>query len=236
MTEGRRTVHPWDVGEGVTAIRVLVVDDHPVVRDGVTAALSGRDGIAVVGDAGSKADAVAAARRLHPDVALVDLHMPGGNGIDTIRELGRAVPEARCLVLTMDDDDESLRGAMRAGACGYLLKGSRGEEIERAVRAAAAGEVVFSPGVADQVRAMFTAAPARPAGAHAFPTLSDRDLELLSLVARGLDNAAIGREMRLAPKTVRNQVSLLLTRMAVPDRAAAVAAARDAGLGRRDDT
>jgi DNA-binding NarL/FixJ family response regulator len=216
-----------------TPIRVLVVDDHPVVRDGVSAALEGRPGLAVVGDAGSKADAVDAAARLHPDVVLVDLHMPGGSGIDAIREIARVSPEARCLVLTMDDDDESLHGAMRAGACGYLLKGSRGEEIERGVRAAAAGEAVFGPGVADRVRSLF-AASARPAGATAFPALSDRDLTLLALVAKGLDHAAIGRTLGLAPKTVRNQVSMLLTKMGVPDRAAAVAAARDAGLGRGD--
>jgi DNA-binding NarL/FixJ family response regulator len=211
-------------------IRVLVVDDHPVVRDGVTAALAGRAGIAVVGDAGSKADAVVAATRLRPDVVLVDLHMPGGSGIDAIRELGRVAPDARCLVLTMDDDDDSLHGAMRAGACGYLLKGSRGEEIERGVRAAAAGDVVFGPGVGDRVRALFSAT-ARPAGASVFPMLSDRDLVLLALIAQGLDNATIGRNLGLAPKTVRNQVSILLTKMGVTDRAAAVASARDAGLG-----
>lgn len=218
-------------GVSGTAIRVLVVDDHPVVRDGVSAALEGRDGIMVTGQAGSKSEAVTAATTLQPDVALVDLHMPGGSGIDAIREIGRVAPNTRCLVLTMDDDDDSLHGAMRAGACGYLLKGARGEEIERAVRAAAAGDVVFGPGVADRVRTMFTTAP-RPQGSSAFPTLSDRELELLEMVARGLDNIAIARELGLAPKTIRNQMSLLLTKMSVPDRATAVAVARDAGLGR----
>jgi len=206
------------------------VDDHPVVRDGVTAALAGRDGIDVVGEAGSANEAVSVATRLQPDVALVDLHMPGGTGMDAIREITRVAADTRCLVLTMDDDDESLHGAMRAGACGYLLKGARGEEIERAVRAAASGEVVFGPGVADRVRTMFTATP-RPPGASAFPTLTDRELELLGLLARGLDNVAIGRELGLAPKTIRNQMSLLLTKMGVPDKATAVAVARDAGLG-----
>jgi DNA-binding NarL/FixJ family response regulator len=211
-------------------IRVLVVDDHPVVRDGVAAALAGRDGITVVGGAGSKTEAVAAAARLRPDVVLVDLHMPGGSGIDVIRELARVATDTRCLVLTMDDDDESLHAAMRAGACGYLLKGSRGEEIERGVRAAAGGDVVFGPGVADRVRALFTS-PSRPAGSAAFPMLSERDLTLLALIAQGLDNATIGRKLGLAPKTVRNQVSMLLTKMGVENRAAAVASARDAGVG-----
>lgn len=206
------------------------MDDHPVVRDGVAAALGGRDGIAVVGDAGSREAAVAAAERLRPDVVLVDLHMPGGSGIDVIRELGRVHPDARCLVLTMDEDDESLFAAMRAGACGYLLKGARGAEIERAVRAAADGEVVFGPGVADRVKGLFSkVAPVR--GAAEFPQLTERDLQLLSLLAQGLDNVAIGRHLGLAPKTVRNQVSLLLAKMGVTDRVAAVAAARDAGLG-----
>jgi DNA-binding NarL/FixJ family response regulator len=233
--DGRRRDSGWSILGLVSGstIRVVVVDDHPVVRDGVASALAGREGISVVGDAGSKAEAVDVASRLHPDIVLVDLHMPGGSGIDAIREITRMTPEARCLVLTMDDDDESLHGAMRAGACGYLLKGARGEEIERGVRAAAAGEVVFGSGVADRVRSLFSAA-ARPAGASAFPVLSDRDLTLLGLVAQGLDNAAIGRRLELAPKTVRNQVSMLLTKMCVPDRAAAVAAARDAGLGHAD--
>jgi DNA-binding NarL/FixJ family response regulator len=214
-------------------IRVLVVDDHPVVRDGVKASMAGRGGIDVVGEAGSRREAIEAALRLTPDVVLVDLHMPGGSGIEAIRELVRACPQARCLVLTMDEDDDALFGAMRAGACGYLLKVARGDDIERAIRGAAAGEVVFGPDVAQRVKALFDHSAPIPGGS-AFPDLSDRELQLLALVAQGLDNAAIGRSLGLAPKTVRNMVSLLLTKMAVPDRAAAVAAARDAGLGGRE--
>lgn len=216
-------------------IRVLVVDDHPIVRDGVKAAMAGREGIEVVGEAGSRREAVDVALRLAPHVVLIDLHMPGGSGMSAIAELGRACPEARCLVLTMDEDDESLFGAMRAGACGYLLKGSRGEEIERGIRAAAAGEVVFGPGVAGRVKSLFDHAAPSP-GAQTFPNLCERELQLLALLARGLDNLAIGRSLGLAPKTVRNLVSLLLTKMGVPDRAAAVAAARDAGLGAEERT
>lgn len=211
-------------------IRVLVVDDHPVVRDGVTAALEGRAEIAVVGSAGSRSEAIEVESRLRANVVLVDLHMPGGSGIELIRELARIHPEARCLVFTMDEDDESLFGAMRAGACGYVLKGARGDEIEHAVRAAAAGEVVFGAGVADRVKALFDHAAPAP-GATAFPHLTERELRLLSLLAQGMDNPAIGRRLGLAPKTVRNQVSLLLTKIGAADRAAAVAAARDAGLG-----
>ena len=216
-------------------IRMLVVDDHPIVRDGVRAAMAGRDGIEVVGEAGCRREAVEAALRLTPHVVLIDLHMPGGSGISAIEELRRACPQARCLVLTMDEDDDSLFGAMRAGAYGYLLKGSRGEEIERGVRAAAAGEVVFGPGVAERVKALFNHAAPTP-GARTFPDLSERELQLLALLGQGLDNVAIGRSLGLAPKTVRNLVSLLLTKLAVPDRAAAVAAARDAGLGAQERT
>jgi DNA-binding NarL/FixJ family response regulator len=226
---GRRGVHAVPV-KGTT-IRVLVVDDHPMVRDGVSAALAGREEMLVVGAAGSRREAIDAALRLRPDVVLMDLHMPGGGGVEAIRDLGRTCPEARCVVLTMDDDDESLFSAMRAGARGYLLKGSRGDEIERAVRAAAAGEVVFGSEVAERVTALFNGAPSSSRH-EAFPQLSDRDVILLDLIARGLDNAEIGRSLGLASKTVRNQVSLLLTKLGVPDRARAVIAGRDAGLGR----
>lgn len=209
----------------------MIVDDHPVVRDGVASALQGRDDIEVIGGVGSRTEAAAAAVELHPDLMLVDLHMPGGGGVELIRDISRTLPDVKCLVLTMDDDDESLYAAMRAGACGYLLKGARGDEIERAVRAAAAGEVVFGTGMAERVRALFGAVEVRP-GARAFPSLSERELTLLDLLAQGLDNIAIARRVGVAPKTVRNQLSMLLTKLAVADRSAAVAAARDAGLGR----
>lgn len=228
-----------DAGGGIlvsvvtAAIRLLVVDDHPVVRDGVRAAMAGRRGIEVVGEAGSWREAVDVALRVSPDVVLIDLHMPGGSGVDAIRELRRSCPTTRCLVLTMDEDEESLFGAMRAGACGYLLKGTRGDDIERGVRAAAAGEMVFAVGLADRIRDLFDR-PGPIRGASAFPMLSERELALLSLLAQGLDNTSIGRSLGLAAKTVRNQVSLLLTKIGVPDRAAAVAAARDAGLGGKE--
>lgn len=214
-------------------IRVLVVDDHPVYRDGVTAALAGRGGIEVVGEAGSAREAVDAAIRLRPTVVLVDLHMPGGSGVQVVRELVRICADARCVALTMDDDVDSLDEVMRAGARGYLLKGARGGEIERAIRAAAAGELVFAAGVADGVASLFSG-PRRARGATSFPALSDRELELLELVARGVDNASIARTLHLAPKSVRNQLSVLIAKLGVPDRTAAAALARQGGLGRDD--
>jgi DNA-binding NarL/FixJ family response regulator len=216
------------------AIRLLVVDDHPVVRDGVRAAMADRDGIEVVGEADSWRGAVEIAIRLRPDVVLLDLHMPGGSGVEAIRELRRSCPQVRCLVLTMDEDDDSLFRAMRDGAAGYLLKGARGDELERGVRAAAAGEMVFATALASRIRELF-ASPRPTPGSATFPMLSERELDLLDRVAAGADNAAIARALGLATKTVRNQVSLLLTKLGVIDRAAAVAVARDAGLGRASD-
>jgi DNA-binding NarL/FixJ family response regulator len=214
-------------------ISVVVVDDHPVVRDGVIAALAASDGIAVVGQAGSVREAVDIALRVRPTVALIDLHMPGGSGVVAIRELARVRPETHCLVLSLDDEDEALFAAMQAGARGYLLKGARGAEIERGIRAAAAGELVFGAGVAERVAALFSA-PRRPRGADHFPDLTDRELVILDLVARGLDNASMAAKLHLAPKTVRNQVSALLAKINAPDRQAAAAVARRAGLGRDD--
>ncbi|MEY2467314.1 MAG: hypothetical protein QOF21_12 [Actinomycetota bacterium] len=222
----------WCMAVGV--IRLLVVDDHPVVRDGVRAAMADRDGVEVVGEADSWRSAVDTAIRLQPDVVLMDLHMPGGSGVEAIRELRRSCPQVRCLVLTMDEDDESLFRAMREGAVGYLLKGARGDELERGVQAAAAGEMVFATALAPRVRELFSSQqPLR--GSAAFPMLSERELLLLDRLATGADNTAIARSLGLAPKTVRNQVSLLLTKIGVTDRAAAVAAARDAGLGSSSD-
>jgi DNA-binding NarL/FixJ family response regulator len=221
----------WHAGVVAGAeITVVLVDDHPVVRDGVTAALRAHAGIVVVGEAGSAREGVDIAVRLRPAVVLVDLHLPGGSGVAVIRELGRVHAECRCLVLTLDDDDESLFAAMAAGARGYLLKGARGSEIAGAIRAAAAGELVFGAGVAERVAGLFSA-PRRPRGAGQFPGLTDRELVLLDLVARGLDNTSIARTLHLAPKTVRNQLSALTAKLGVPDRPAAAALARRAGLG-----
>ncbi len=224
--------HAGGVADAV--IRLLVVDDHPVVRDGVRAAMADRDGIDVVGEADSWRAAVDTAIRLEPDVVLLDLHMPGGSGVEAIRELRRACPLVRCLVLTMDEDDDSLFRAMREGAAGYLLKGARGDELERGVRAAAVGEMVFATALAPRIRELFASQQPTP-GSAAFPMLTERELTLLDRLAAGADNAAIARALGLATKTVRNQISLLLTKIGVTDRAAAVAVARDAGLGRRSD-
>jgi DNA-binding NarL/FixJ family response regulator len=157
--------------------------------------------------------------------------MPTLSGVDAVRELSRQAPNVAVLVLTMFDNDESLYAAMRAGARGYLVKGAEQDEIERAVRAVAAGEVVFGAGVASRALAYFSAAPVDGRAARAFPELTDRELEVLQLVADGLHNADIARRLHLSEKTVRNHVSSIFTKLHVQDRPQAIVRAHRAGLG-----
>ncbi|ADP84723.1 response regulator [Pseudofrankia inefficax] len=210
-------------------MRVLVVDDHPLFREGLTIAIETMPDVEVVGEAGDGEAAVEAAGRLAPDIVVMDLHMPGTNGIDATRRIVAEHPGIAVLVLTMLDGDDSVFAAMRAGARGYLLKGAERQEIARSLRAVAAGEVVFSAAIASRVLAWF-ATGGRSALAP-FPELTDREREILDLVARGLTNPAIARRLFLSDKTVRNHVSNVFAKLQVADRAEAVARARDAGLG-----
>ena len=211
-------------------IKVLVADDHPVVREGLRLVLERRSDIKVLGEAVDGRDAVDSAVRLRPDVVIVDLDMPKLDGVRVIAELRRLLPAARCLVLTMHEDDAHLFDALAAGAVGYLVKGAGSEDIERAVRAAAAGQVVLAPEVAARVtRAVSSGRPRK--GGDAFAALSDRELQLLDLLAGGADNFAIARATGVAPKTVRNQVSTLIDKLGVRDRADAMHVGREAGLG-----
>jgi DNA-binding NarL/FixJ family response regulator len=213
-------------------IRVLVADDHPVVRSGLVGVLSSLDGFEVVAVAADGADAVREAVLHHPDVALMDLQMPGTDGFTAIRELARVAPAVRVCVLTMYDDDDSLFAAMRAGAHGYLLKGAEQDEIARAVRAIAAGEVIFGPAIAARVLHQLNA-PATQAPGSAFPELTARELEILDLLASATPTSAIARRLELAPKTVSNHVSNILTKLQVSDRTQAAMKAREAGLGQQ---
>jgi DNA-binding NarL/FixJ family response regulator len=210
-------------------IRILIADDHPVFRFGLRALLETEPGYLVVGEARTGEEAVELATSLRPDVVLMDINMPGLNGIEATRQIAAERPESAILVITMFDDD-TVFAAMRAGARGYLIKGAEGEETLRAIRAVAEGEAIFSPRAAERLIKFFAAAP-RDVVAPAFPELTPRELEILSLVAQGLTNTAIAERLILSPKTVRNQVSIILSKLQVADRAQAIVRAREAGLG-----
>lgn len=209
-------------------VRVAIVDDHPVFRLGMAALLASLPGIEVVGQAASQQEALALACDT-VDVVLMDLHLGEDSGIETTRELVRRRPELKVLVITMREDDESVVASVRAGARGYLLKGASPEEVERAVRAVANGEMILGPKVA--ARAMSVLVAGRTAVRLPFPELTDREREVLDLVARGFDNTTISRRLVLSPKTVRNHVANVLAKIGAPDRSAAIIRARDEGLG-----
>jgi DNA-binding NarL/FixJ family response regulator len=214
----------------MSTTRVVVVDDHPVYRNGVADALGDEPDIEVVGTAADGESAVTTVAELRPDVVLMDLRMPGGGGLPATASIAQSHPDTAVVVLTMSDDDDSVFAALRAGARGYLLKESEGGDIARAVRAAARSEAVFGPRIADRVLAFFASSRGR-ASAVPFPELTDREREVLDLVAHGLSNSAIATRLFLSEKTVRNRVSDVLTKLHAASRAEAVALARDAGLG-----
>lgn len=210
-------------------LRVLVVDDHPVFRMGMIALLGSIDGIDVVGEAADADAAVDAALDMVPDVVVMDLHLGEGSGIDATRRIVAVRPEIGVLAVTMMDDDDSVFAAIRAGARGYLLKGASPGDIERALHAVARGEVLLGSQVA--ARAVGFMTDAQTAQNLAFPQLTTREREILDLVARGLDNTSISRRLSLSPKTVRNHLSNVFTKLQVVDRAQAIVRAREAGLG-----
>jgi DNA-binding NarL/FixJ family response regulator len=208
---------------------VLIADDHPVFRGGLVGVLGRAGPVEVVGEVDTGRGAVDAVAALAPDVVVMDIQMPELNGIDATREIVRAAPGVGVLILTMFEDDDSVFSAMRAGARGYVLKGADPAEIVRAVEAIAHGEAIFGPGVAVRVMRFFAgAASMQP---KPFPDLTDREREVLELVARGLGNAEITRRLVVSPKTVRNHVSNILTKLQVADRSQAIVRAREAGLG-----
>jgi DNA-binding NarL/FixJ family response regulator len=209
-------------------IRVLLADDHPLVRDGLKAALATLSDVEVVAEAATGSAAIREALLHRPDVVVMDLQMPEGNGIEATRELARALPSAAVLVLTMFDDDDSVFAAMRAGARGYVLKGAEQQEIARAITAVAAGEAIFGPGVATRVLAYFAAPPRT---ASPFPELTAREREVLDLLAAGHNNHQIAQRLTLSAKTVANHLSAIFAKLQVADRTQAILRARDAGLG-----
>jgi DNA-binding NarL/FixJ family response regulator len=209
--------------------RVVIADDHPVFRRGLKALLDGEDGLSVVGEAADGLEAVKVVLDLEPDVVVMDLHMPGMGGVDAAKQILEALPSLGVLVLTMHEDDELVFAAMKAGARGYLVKTTDDDEIVRAVQAIGAGEAIFSATIAQRMMGYFTAISSSKA--VVFPQLTDRERDVLELMATGLDNPSIAHRLSLSGKTVRNRVSAIFTKLQVADRAQAIVRARESGLG-----
>ena len=212
-----------------TCVRVVIADDHPVVRDGLSALLASVPSLAVAGTASDGREAVRAAVTLRPDVLIMDIQMPGLGGVAATAEIARAAPGVAVLMLTMFDDDDSVFAAMRAGARGYVLKGAQQDEIVRAIHAVAAGQAIFGPGIARRVLGLAAAPPGRSVP---FPELTGRERQVLDLIAAGVRNPEIAQRMSIAPKTVANHIAAIFAKLQVPDRNQAIILARDAGLGR----
>lgn len=210
--------------------RIVLADDHALFREGMRALMASIDAIEVVGEAETGEEAVALGLALEPDVVLMDIQMPGMNGIEATRRLVAARPETRVIVLTMYEDDESVFAAMRAGARGYLLKGARQHALLRAIHTAAEGGAMFSPGVAERILLFFQTSR-RDLPLNVFPDLTEREREVLDLIAGGMGNAQIARRLAIAEKTVRNHVTNIFSKLHVTDRAQAVVRARKAGFG-----
>ena len=213
------------------SLRVLVADDHPLFREGLRALITDSPGTDLAGLAADGEQAVAIALAQRPDVVVMDLRMPGLNGVEATRRIVAALPGTAVLVLTMVEEDASIFAAMRAGARGYVLKGAEPETILRSIRVVAAGEAIFGPAVAERLSRFFAAGA--ETAAVPFPELTGREREILGLLATGATNTAIAARLGLSEKTVRNNVSNIFVKLRVADRAAAVARARDAGLGER---
>ena len=218
-----------DTDDGVVTIRVLLADDHPVVRDGLAAVLARLEGFEVVGEAANGEEALKQAQLLRPDVVLMDVRMPGLDGVEATRRIRGAVPDTAVLMLTMYDDDATVFAAMQAGARGYLLKDADHEEIATALRGVVAGQAVFGPGIAARMLDHFVGAPVRDD--YPFPQLTAREREILALLAAGRRTNDIAAELFLSPKTVSNQLTAIFAKLDVTDRTGAVIRARESGLG-----
>jgi DNA-binding NarL/FixJ family response regulator len=216
-----------------STIRVLIADDHGIIREGLRAVLSPEPDMELVGEADTGKEIVERAAELRPDVILMDIQMPGINGIEATRRIVEADPDVGVVVLTMFEDDDSVFSAMRAGARGYVLKGAHPSEILKVLRAVAGGEAYFGPDIAKRLMDFFSAPkPASPE--DIFPELTSREVEILDLIAQGHSNAKIAARLFVSPKTVGNHISHIFTKLQVADRAHAIIRAREAGLGRGD--
>jgi DNA-binding NarL/FixJ family response regulator len=211
--------------------RVLIADDHTLFRYGLKAMLASTEGFEVVGEAATGEEAVQKTAEAQPHIVLMDIQMPGLNGIEATRRIVEANPGIGVVMLTMFGDDDSVFAAMRAGARGYVLKGADAEEVLKVVSAVAGGEAHFGPEIAKRLMSFFSAPKPTPPS-EAFPELTVREAEVLDLIAQGRSNTEIARRLYVSPKTVRNHISNIFTKLQVADRAQAIVRAREAGLGR----
>lgn len=218
-------------GTETERLRILLADDHPMFLEGLASNLQGEEELEVAGQAADGNEAVRLAELLQPDVILMDVNMPGKNGIEATREIIRTSPHIGILILTMFDDDASVFSAMRSGARGYLLKGAQKEEIVRAIHAVGDGEAIFSATIARKMMFYFDAIVNKTENVQ-FPQLTAREREVLQWIAHDLSNVNIARKLGLSLKTVRNHVSNILSKLQAADRAQAILIAREAGLGR----
>lgn len=219
------------MGVADVTVRVLIADDHPLFRDGLRRLIADTEGLEFAGEAGDGDEAIALAASLRPDVVLMDLRMPGVDGVEATRRIVSTGTAEAVLVLTMSDDDGQVFAALRAGARGYVLKGATAPEIVESIRIVATGRAILAAPIAERMDRYFS----RSRGitqAGPFPQLSARESEVLALIAEGLSNSQIAGHLVLSEKTVRNNVSAVLTKLGVPTRAAAIALARDAGIHR----
>lgn len=211
-------------------IRVLVIDDHDEFRDGLKALLAATATIEVVASVRDGDEGIRAALTLQPDVVLMDLQMPGVNGIDATVRIVASSPHIGVLVFTMLEDDDSVFAAVRAGARGYLLKGARRAEILRSIEAVGAGEVIFGPGIAERMMTYFREVRPPQSVTRLFPELTDRERDVLARIAAGRENAEIARDLGISVKTIRNHTSNIFAKLQVAHRAQAIVLAREAGL------
>lgn len=211
-------------------IHILIADDHTLFRDGLKALFGSLPDTEVVGEAATGIETVALAEELQPDVVLMDIQMPGLNGIEATRRIVQTSPHIGVIVVTMFEDDDSVFAAMRAGARGYVLKGADQEEMLRTIQAAARGEALFGPAIAARLQSYFSQ-PRPAAPPEAFPDLTEREREVLALLAQGFNNGDIARQLHISQKTVRNHCSNIFSKLQVADRAQAIIRAREAGIG-----
>jgi DNA-binding NarL/FixJ family response regulator len=212
-------------------ITILIADDHTLFRSGLQALFESLADTAVVAQAATGAEAVTLAVRHQPDVVLMDIQMPDMNGIEATRHIVHTSPHIGVIIVTMFEDNDSVFAAMRAGARGYVLKGADQEEMLRTVRAVSRGEALFGPAIATRLMNFF-AMPVLDASVPLFPDLTDREREILDLIARGDSNSDIARYLHISPKTVSNHISNIFNKLQVADRAQAIVRAREAGMGR----